>query len=60
MLAQSQIILVRKREEVHARLMLQVVSFVVDAVGNTTIAVEIIFYDVLVGITKSFENLIVG
>jgi hypothetical protein len=40
--------------------MLQVVSFVVDAVGNTTIAVEIIFYDVLVGITKSFENLVVG
>lgn len=39
---------------------LQVVTFVVDAVGYTAIAVEIVFHYTLVGITESFENLIVG
>ena len=57
--AEIEIIFVGQREEVHARLVLQVVSLIVDAISHPAVSVVILPYDSGIGILEALQNLII-
>ena len=57
--AEIEIVFVSQREEVHARLVLQVISLIVDAISHPAVSVVILPYDSGIGILEALQNLII-
>ena len=58
--AEREVILMGKRIEVHAWLVLQIITSVVYAVSHAAVAVEVFLDNMFVGVAETFENLVVG
>lgn len=57
--AEIEIVFVSQREEIHAWLVLQVISLVVDAISHPAVAVVILPYYSGIGILEALQNLII-
>ena len=57
--AEIEIIFVGQRIKVHARLVLQVISLIVDAISHPTVSVVILPHDSGIGIFEALKNLII-
>ena len=59
MLAEIEIVFVSQREEIHAWLVLQVISLVVDAISHPAVSVVILPYYSCISILEALKNLVI-
>jgi hypothetical protein len=57
--AEIEIVFVSQREEIHARLVLQVISLIVDAISHPAVSVVILPHDSGTGILETLQNFII-